>query len=218
MIHGVCPPLTANAKRPRAAIAVRASAAMAAAAARATASASSNNSSFIETRVLYSGWDTEILLVGSGRRVPAPRRHYPLLHLTGAPVALLVFVDRSAGLQHRIYDSPRFLHVIFASKQRGVASHGVSQNPLVRVHLVRTRMTAGDHFDRFAFQYLTLVHDGRTHCNRHFGTDAEPQVVGRQSGILDDRRRFSEPCDHLGTSHRQVLSGADIKRHAFPSP
>src|SRR5271157_403987 len=48
MIHGVCPPLTAKVKRPRAAIAARESAAIVAAAARATESASSKTSSVMK--------------------------------------------------------------------------------------------------------------------------------------------------------------------------
>src|SRR4030095_17145138 len=97
MTHGVCPPLTARTKRPRAAIDARASAAIVAAAARATASTSSNTSSFIAFLQVRSacqashwslralptvlrrpapsdrlGDDAEIFLVRGGRIMPHP--------------------------------------------------------------------------------------------------------------------------------------------------
>src|SRR4029077_4619829 len=116
MIHGVWPPLTARAKRPRAAIAARASSAIVVAAALATESASLYTAYFIgllqsagklakaRTRLRLAGdhyfvcrlgRNPEIFLVHCDRVNPAPRGTNCFVDLTWTPCALVVFIDGS---------------------------------------------------------------------------------------------------------------------------
>src|SRR5881296_3253281 len=145
--------------------------------------------------------------------MPASGGRDSLVDLTRTPGAFLVFVDRSAGLQHRIDDSPRLFYIILAGKQGGISRHRVAQHPLVRVHLVWTGMTAGHHLHRLAFQHLARSHDSRAYGYRHLGTDPEPQMVLRQITLPDDRWRFSKPAEDLRAGYRQALPRADIERH-----
>src|SRR5262249_21460106 len=120
------------------------------------------------------GGNAEIFLVRGARVMPASSRRNSLLDLSRPPGTFLVLVDRSAGLQHRVDDSPRLFHIILAGKQGGVSGYRVAQHALVRFHLVWTRMTAGHHLHAFAFQCLALTHDGRAHRYGHLRTDPEP--------------------------------------------
>src|SRR5438132_8739405 len=56
--------------------------------------------------------ETEIFLIRAGRIMPAPGRRDSLACFIGAPRAFLVFVEWSAGLQHRIDNPPRFFHIV----------------------------------------------------------------------------------------------------------
>src|SRR5947207_12002168 len=60
------------------------------------------------------------------RIVPASRRSNSL-DLGWPPGVCFVFMDGRAGLQDRIDNPPRFLHIIFAGEQRGLSRHGGSQ-------------------------------------------------------------------------------------------
>src|SRR6266545_6706194 len=150
--------------------------------------------------------------------MPASGRRNSLVDLTRTPGAFLVFVDRSAGLQHGIDDSPRLFHIVLAGEQCGVSRHCVAQHAFVRVHLVWTGMAAGHHFYRLAFQHLARSHDSRAYGYRHLGADPEPQMVPEQIALPDDRWRFSKPAENLRAGYRQVLPCADIEWHPFPTP
>src|SRR6058998_3441849 len=143
------------------------------------------------------GGNAEILLVRGARVMPASRRRNSLVDLTRTPGSFLVFVDRSAGLQHGIDDSPRLFHIILAGEQHGVSGHRVAQHALVRIHFVWTGMTTGHHLNRLASQHLARSHDSRAYGYRHLGTDPEPQMVLGQVTFPDDRWRFSKPAEDL---------------------
>src|ERR1700730_4834781 len=174
MIHGVCPPLTARANRPRAAIAARASAAIIAAAVCATESASWSTSTFNglspislsthspdaknnhnrSARPAFSSdlrGNAEIFQVSGIRVMPASGGQNSLINLPWTPRAFFIFKEGSAGLQRRIDDSPRLFHVILAGKQGSISRHGVAQHAFIRLYVFRTRMTAGYHLHIFTF-------------------------------------------------------------------
>src|ERR1700722_2726683 len=202
MIHGMWRPLTASAYRPPAPIAGRASAAISSAAFCAREPASSKTSSCIG--FFSRGWV-----------VPASRRGNFFAGLS--PGAFVVFLNWSAGFQRGIHDSPCLFDVIFACKQSGVARHGVAEDALVSVHFFRARATAGDDLHWFVFHLLPKAHYSRTHGDGHLRTDTEAQVV---LGYItpDGGRRLAKSSDDFGASDRQILSGADVERHAFPAP
>ena len=64
------------------------------------------------------------------RILPASRRRDPL-DLGRSPGFWFILKHRRAGLQHRVNDSPRFLHIILAGEQSGVAGHRVPQHAFV---------------------------------------------------------------------------------------
>ena len=153
MIHGVWPPLTAEhngLERPQRHEHRRRSSA---AAARATESASSNNSSLM----FYAGVATrKSSCVRSCSGYASLREAKSAGHLTRdprCPFRIRRSACRPSASDRRFARPPRHNP---RGKQRGVPGHGVAQHALVRIHLFRTGMTAGDHFDRFAFQHLTF--------------------------------------------------------------
>src|SRR5262245_32866780 len=123
--------------------------------------------------------NTEILLVRSGRVVPAPSRRNSLVDFTGTPRTFFVFVDGSAGLQHGIDNAPCFFHVVLTGKQGGVSRHCVAQHAFVRFHLLWSGMAAGHHLHILCFHPSARSHDSRAYGYRHLGTDPEPEMVPR---------------------------------------
>src|SRR5271157_618673 len=206
MIHGVCPPLTAIMKRPRAATAARASAAMVAAAARATDSSSSNTSNFMPVSPLRNsatlahsssthrlsssfGQGLERLHLRRRRILPATCGR-DLSNLARSPGIRIVFVNRRDRLQHGINDPPRLFHVVLASELRGVSRHGVSQQPLISFHLPGPRSTADDHFDGLTCYHLAGRHDRCAESDRNLGTDPKPQMIAVEFALPDHRGRL----------------------------
>src|SRR4029453_5363844 len=119
-------------KRPRSATVARVSAAIISAAFRATASASINISTIMAVPTLrLEYWrvffitTTQLLhhyiLSAAHRRVfPAFARCNFLVDFTRSPGSRFVFVERSAGLQYRIDDTPALFHILPPAKQGGV--------------------------------------------------------------------------------------------------
>src|SRR5580658_1137492 len=94
---------------------------MASAPFRATESGSSNTSSFMRLSHLWSGLSSnaEIFRLCGHRVVPPSGRRHSLVDLTRAPIAFLVYVGRSSGLQHRIHASV-FLEAVVRSRPKPV--------------------------------------------------------------------------------------------------
>src|SRR5687767_2715582 len=76
-----------------------------------------------------------LILLAFHRRVMPASHRCDSFDFARSPGAWLVFVERSVCLQHRIDDSPRLFHAIFAGKQSGVSRHGVTEHALVSIHL-----------------------------------------------------------------------------------
>src|SRR5204863_2540251 len=66
--------------------------------------------------------------------------------LCRTPCPWVVFVQRRAGLEHRVNDAPGFLDVILSGEQGGIARHRISEHALVGVHLSGAGMAAGQQF------------------------------------------------------------------------
>src|SRR6266480_3769970 len=138
--------------------------------------------------------------------------------LVWPPGAWLVFVDGGGVLQHRIDDSPRLFDVVLPSEQRGVSLHGVSEDSLVRVHLIGAGELSPQHFGALAARLLPRRDDVRADGDRDVGTDPQPAVIRLEVEAVKHRGRPAESDDDLRARHGQALSGSDVEGYALPAP
>src|SRR5208337_5371178 len=101
----------------------------------------------------------------------------PLVDLSGPPRIWLVFVDRSAGLQHRIDNTPRLFHIVLPGKQGGVSLHRIPENFLVGIHLLCAWMTAPHNLYGLSGDFFPGGSEIEAKGSGGVGIDPKPEVI-----------------------------------------
>ncbi len=141
-----------------------------------------------------------------------------VVHIFGAPGALVIDVNRRVGLQHWVDDAPGFFDVVLARKEGWVASHGVAEEQFVRLHFVRVGMMVGEQFGLLTDESFAGSHDGDAEREVYIGADAEAQVVLLKLGRADCCGGQAETRNHFGAFDREIFAGAKVERDAAPAP
>src|SRR4029077_10949240 len=106
-------------------------------------------------------WALRSSLQPECRVLPAARGRNSRVDLLWSPATRFVFVDGRRVLQHRIDDSPRLFDVVLSREQRGIALHAVTEDSLIRVHLVGARKPSAQHFRGLAARLIARRDDIR---------------------------------------------------------
>src|SRR5262249_31693037 len=78
--------------------------------------------------------------------VPPAAGRLDRLSLGGPPCPRQGFVQRSAGPEHGIDNSPGLLDIILTCKECRIPRHRVGEHSFVSIHLIGSRVPAGEHF------------------------------------------------------------------------
>ena len=72
--------------------------------------------------------------------VPSSIMIQEVVRFLWTPGSWLVCIERFPILENRLYDTPGGFHPVPARKERGIALEGVSEETLIRIHLVARAM------------------------------------------------------------------------------
>src|SRR5580765_1508961 len=123
--------------------------------------------------------------------VPAAHVESQAIRLTRSPRAWLVLVQGCFICEYGIDNRPRSFHRFFANEQHAISMHGISQEPLIGINLIRGGLLdyrkmrgLGDKF------FAGSLHSG-TEAKRNFSwTEAEAEEIGRFVPQNVERRLF----------------------------
>src|SRR5262249_24985238 len=122
--------------------------------------------------------------------------------------------------QHRVHHGPGRLDRVLAREQRAVAVYGCRQQPLIRANRVWVMFGDGqlDVLTDHLFPWLFVTGANGDH---DLGAEPEAYVVAAPLDVALAINVLGRPVkthQHLGTSHRQALTGADVEGHVRPAP
>src|ERR1700722_14650784 len=172
---------------------------------------------------------SENFLTG-GSEFIMPRKSVTAEHGTGGcrspgagDIHFRAFVELFPGGTNRVYPRPGGVEFVPAHEQRQIPLHRVHQQPLVGVEaagLERFVQVQGKAHGLQAHAFARILGQ-YGHGNAFVGLQANDQFIGRMGGArhLEYRKRDFVKRDHqFGNPILQSLAGAQVKRHARPTP
>src|ERR1700752_3310633 len=134
-----------------------------------------------------------------------------------APGAGFVGKNRTLPMKRVVHHGPGRFDTVVANEERGVATHRITEKSLIREFFAR-RAIPCHQLDPLAAHRLAGLLDPRSLGDHDFGIESESKVVRlRGTDLIKNPPRWLHVHQHLGSRDRQLLAGADIKRHAMPA-
>jgi hypothetical protein len=87
-------------------------------------------------------------------------------------------VQGSDGTKDGNYDLPGSLDRVLTREKDGIALYRLAEQPLIRIHVVTTRMVHNRQLRRLRDRMLPWTLYADTQSNLHVGLQKEPHIVG----------------------------------------
>src|SRR5581483_9632725 len=116
--------------------------------------------------------------------------------------------------EYGIDNRPRSFHRVFANEQHAISMHSISQETLIRIHLVRGGLLDYRKMSGLGDKFFAGPFHSGAEAKRNFSwTKAEAEEIARFA-CQSVEWRLSEFDQYFRSRNRQVLSGANQERDA----